>query len=177
MQRKKLKLLLASLAASTILFAVPISVAATDTPSSGNTSEDKEEAPSGSNVTDLSTLTKALTLPKADDPCPKGCIHVFTGTSPYTVKVSSGDHTIYLRGNVNIAAKDDSPAFEVSGTAKVTLALETGCDAEFDGGNTAWAGLEVSEKAQLTIRGKGNLSATGGEGGGAGICVIRLTKL
>ena len=169
MQRKKLKLLLASLAASTILFAVPISVAATDTPSSGNTSEDKEEAPSGSNVTDLSRLTKALTLPKADDPCPKGCIHVFTGISLHTVRVSSGDHTIYLRDGVRIDAKDDSPAFEVTGTAKVTLALETNCKAVFDGGKTAWAGLEVSEKAQLTIRGKGELTATGGEDGGAGI--------
>ena len=173
MQRKKLKLLLASLAASTILLATPLSVTATDASTSGNTSGDTVEAPSTAIETDLSTLTEALTLPKSDSPCPANCIHVFTATAldnkaKHTVKVTSGTHTIYLRGNIDIDAST-APAFEISNSANVTLALETGCDATFNGGNTSYAGLQVSDKAQLTIRGKGTLHATGGDAGGAGI--------
>lgn len=177
MQKKKLKLLLAGLAASTILFVAPLSAAASGTtPSapSGGTSGEDEKAPDTAIHEDLSKLDGALTIPKADSPCPKNCIHVFdaTGnnnTATHTVKITSGTHTIYLRGTVNIGAAADAPAFEVSGTANVTLALETGCNAKFNGEDTAFAGLQVSEKGQLTIRGKGELEATGGTQGGAGI--------
>jgi len=166
MQRKKLKLLLASLAASAILFAVPMSVAATD---SSNT---EEKAPDGIVPEDLSTIDPALTL---SDSCSEDCIHVFvasTNNAKHTVNVISGTHTIYLRGTINITAFDDPP-FRISDKANVTLALETGCTATFNGGGAngdlGFAGLQVDDSASLTIRGKGTLNAIGGDEGGAGI--------
>ena len=112
MQKKKLKLLLAGFAASTILFAAPLPAAASNTTPgtsnttpSGGTSGGNETAPSTAIAKDLSTLKEALTLPDSDAPCPANCTHVFTastGTAAHTVKVYSGSHTIYLRGNINI---------------------------------------------------------------------------
>ncbi len=178
MQKKKLKLLLAGFAASTILFAAPLPAAASNTTPgtsnttpSGGTSGGNETAPSTAIAKDLSTLKEALTLPDSDAPCPANCTHVFTastGTAAHTVKVYSGSHTIYLRGNINIGATD-APAFEISGTANVTLALENGSNVVFDGKTTSYAGLQVSDKGQLTIRGNGELKAVGGSQGGAGI--------
>lgn len=167
MQRKKLKLLLASLAASTILFSVPLSVMAgsldNDSTQTGSTDPDGSD--------DSTTTTSDYSLTNS---CNPNCKHEYSGDLTQTIKVMGGTHKLIFN-NVKISpdtTNDNSaPALEVTtnsqngSTSNVTL--------EVNGTNNltspaGFAGIRVTSGNSLTIIGTGDLTATGGSAG-AGI--------
>ena len=165
MQRKKLKLLLASLAASTILFAVPMSVVAVDGDTGTGTGG------SGAGGGDSTTTDPKYSITNS---CQPGCKHEFIGSETHTIKVMGGTHTIIFTDvKMDFSAEQDNklPALEITrnhqnnSISNVTLVINgentlkspTGC-----------AGIRVTSGNFLTITGPGNLTAEGGANG-AGI--------
>ena len=96
---------------------------------------------------------------------------VVTGTSPssnLTIEAGEGEEiTVLFRGE-NIEPSGYRPAVLVQGEGKVTIQLE---ESNILSGSMECAGIQKSDKVALTITSseKGNLTATGGDYGAAGI--------
>lgn len=184
MQRKKLKLLLASLAASTILFAVPMSVAATGTANSPDTTADPDNPDSGDDDKDsdinsgpnynLSTVSDAVSI---TDACGKSCPgHHITQSDPaksHTIAVVGGTHKIYFDASLSIKGATNAPPFEIFSGATVDLYLVNSTNSTLDNSNTGTgaadlsqggAGLQVRTGGTLTLHGPGELTAKGSDG-------------
>lgn len=158
MQRNKLKLLLASLAASTIFCSVSITVTAADPIRTGLSG----------NETVLIEAHKGA--------CPGHIITQSSQINAHTILVQSGSHKINLSGQITLTpttAEDATgstnmaePAFRIAGTSQVELTLEEDCNATFES-PANYAGIQVDGNAKLTIKtktkGKGTLKVTGGD--------------
>lgn len=167
MQKKKLRLLLAGLAASTILFAAPLSVSV-DASSAGsdNSQGDPADADAGPNY-DLGKITKSVNL---TSDCPEGCVHIITQSedkAKHTIAVISGNHEVHFSNsgskNIAIDGDDKAPPFEIK-DGKVDLYLDAGCTATLDNRNRpSGAGLQVKSPGKLAIYGAGTLKAYGAD--------------
>ena len=131
MQRKKLKLLLASLAASTTLFSMSLSAMATSfSSSSQGTPPPPIDYDKGPNY-NLSLINNPVIL---TNDCPSGCKHIITQTGPtanHTISVTGGTHEVHFSGSINIKGKTDAPPFEIK-AGTINLYLDAGSSATLD---------------------------------------------
>lgn len=168
MQRKKLKLLLASLATSTILCSTPLLVIAAGSGGSPPNPSDVNPYPNFPDF-NLSNVSKPITITQSTcgDNC-EGHEITNTSTSPsnMVIKVTDGTHKLILK-DVNIQATGDASPLWIGSDAKVTLQIDGNVTLD----NTRrkeGAGLQVDNKSSLIITGTGTLNASGADGG-AGI--------
>lgn len=162
MQKKKLKLLLAGFAASTILFTAPLPVAivASATATTPTTPDDPDAGPGY----DLSKVKDAIDINTncySNGKCPGHKI-MQSETGSHTIVVNGGTHDIYFENTITIEGRDDAPPIEIkNGTAN--LHLNEGCNVTLDNSaKTKGAGLQVQNSGKLFILGSGNLIAKGG---------------
>lgn len=173
MQRKKLKLLLASLAASTILCSAPLLAKAAD----------PDEGPDY----DLSTITSSVSLSEKcnsnNKKCPGHRITQGNIDKSRTIAVVGGTHTVYFDSDIKITGDVAAPPFEIYTGATVDLYLGKDTTSTLDNStidipdpddssqtnpSKGGAGLQVRNKGNLIIHGPGTLKAQGSSGG-AGI--------
>ncbi|MCD8049108.1 MAG: carbohydrate-binding domain-containing protein [Clostridia bacterium] len=98
-----------------------------------------------------------------------GDYEISGSSSSDTIKVTAGDDVTITLDDVNIQSAG-APPLEIDAAGNVTIELKNENTLDASEGHSGYAGLQKTSTGNtLTITGSGELTATGGFGGGAGI--------